>query len=50
MKDYQARQKEWFDHYLQGAAAPDWITKGIPRIKLEDELKARRDAGATIVP
>jgi dipeptidyl aminopeptidase/acylaminoacyl peptidase len=50
-KDYAARQKEWFDHYLTGAAAPDWITKGIPRIKLEDELKARRDAAAaSIVP
>ncbi|MEO7084347.1 MAG: prolyl oligopeptidase family serine peptidase [Gemmatimonadaceae bacterium] len=51
MKDYAARQKEWFDHYLKGAPAPDWITKGIPRIKLEDELKARRDGvNATIVP
>ena len=49
-KDYAARQKEWFDHYLMGASAPDWITKGIPRIKLEDELKARRDAAGTIVP
>jgi len=50
MKDYAARQKEWFDHYLKAAAAPDWITKGIPRIKLEDELKARRDAAGAIVP
>jgi dipeptidyl aminopeptidase/acylaminoacyl peptidase len=51
MKDYAARQKEWFDHYLKGAPAPDWITKGIPRIKLQDELKARRDAATTtIVP
>jgi dipeptidyl aminopeptidase/acylaminoacyl peptidase len=50
MKDYQARQREWFDHYLMGAAAPDWITKGIARIKLEDELKARRDAAGSIVP
>ncbi len=49
-KDYVARQKEWFDHYLKGATAPDWITKGIPRIKLEDELKARRDAASSIVP
>ena len=50
-KDYAVRQREWFDHFLQGANAPDWITKGIPRIKLEDELKARRDAaGGTIVP
>jgi dipeptidyl aminopeptidase/acylaminoacyl peptidase len=49
-KDYATRQKEWFDHYLMGAPAPDWITKGVPRIKLEDELKARRDAAASIVP
>lgn len=49
-KDYAVRQREWFDHFLMNAAAPDWITKGIPRIKLEDELKARRDAATTVVP
>ena len=50
MKDYALRQGEWFDHYLKGAPAKDWITKGIPRIKLEDELKARRQTPQAIVP
>jgi len=50
MKDYALRQGEWFDHYLKGAPAKDWITKGIPRLKLEDELKARRDGQAVVVP
>jgi hypothetical protein len=53
MKDYALRQGEWFDHYLKGAPAKDWITKGIPRLKLEDELKQRREAAngqATVVP
>ncbi len=53
MKDYALRQGEWFDHYLKNEPAKDWITKGIPRLKLEAELKERRDAAngqATIVP
>ena len=55
MKDYAMRQKDWFDHYLQGAAAPEWMTKGIPRIKMDEywqQLKAQQQAtqGATIVP
>jgi dipeptidyl aminopeptidase/acylaminoacyl peptidase len=36
MKDYAMRQKDWFDHYLKGAPAPDWMTKGIPRIKMDE--------------
>jgi dipeptidyl aminopeptidase/acylaminoacyl peptidase len=26
--DYHRRQIEWFDHYLNGAPAPKWITEG----------------------
>ena len=45
MKDYAMRQKDWFDHYLKGAPAPDWMTKGIPRIKMDEywaELRAQQ--------
>ncbi len=28
--DYSIRMKEYFDHYLMGKPAPDWITKGVP--------------------
>jgi hypothetical protein len=24
------KMKEWIDHYLKGAPAPEWISKGIP--------------------
>jgi dipeptidyl aminopeptidase/acylaminoacyl peptidase len=28
--DYTIKMKEYLDHYLKGAPAPDWITKGVP--------------------
>lgn len=28
--DYSIRMKEYFDFYLKGKPAPDWITKGVP--------------------
>lgn len=28
--DYTLKMKQYFDHYLKGAPAPDWITKGVP--------------------
>jgi dienelactone hydrolase len=31
--DYQRRIHEWFDHYLKGAAAPKWITEGVPALE-----------------
>jgi dipeptidyl aminopeptidase/acylaminoacyl peptidase len=41
-KDYTIRMREWFDHYLQGKPAPDWMTSGIPRLKMEEHLKSRQ--------
>ena len=40
-RDYTVRMKEYFDHYLMGAPAPDWMTKGVPRLKMEEHLKER---------
>ena len=40
-RDYTARMKEFFDHYLKGAPAPDWMVNGVPRLKMEDHLKSR---------
>ena len=40
-RDYTVRMKEFFDHYLKGAPAPDWMTKGVPRLKMEEHLKER---------
>jgi hypothetical protein len=33
--------KEYFDHYLMGAPAPDWMVNGVPRLKMEEHLKER---------
>jgi hypothetical protein len=33
--------KEFFDHYLKGAPAPDWMKDGVPRLKMEEHLKER---------
>ena len=41
-KDYAARMGEWFDHYLEGAPAPEWMKDGIPRIRMEDHLRERK--------
>ncbi|RZK50127.1 MAG: S9 family peptidase [Pedobacter sp.] len=29
-KDIQIREQQFFDHYLKGAKAPVWMTKGVP--------------------
>lgn len=40
-KDYSVRMLEFFDHFLKGAAAPDWVVDGIPRLSLEEHLEKR---------
>jgi dienelactone hydrolase len=40
-RDYTVRMKEYFDHYLMGAPAPDWMVNGVPRLKMDDHLKDR---------
>jgi len=42
-KDYAVRMREWFDHYLQGMPASDWMVKGVPRLKMEEHLKDRKE-------
>ncbi len=41
-KDYAIRMKEYFDHYLVGAPAPEWLKNGIPRLKMQEHLKSRQ--------
>ena len=43
-KDYTVRMQQFFDHYLKGAAAPEWMEKGISYLEREDEKKALYDA------
>jgi hypothetical protein len=41
-KDYTIRMREYFDHALKGAPAPDWILNGVPRLRMEEHLKSRQ--------
>jgi len=41
-KDYTIRMREYFDYYLKGEPAPDWLKEGIPRLKMEEHLKSRQ--------
>jgi dipeptidyl aminopeptidase/acylaminoacyl peptidase len=37
--DYQRRVMEWFNHYLKGDPAPDWIQTGVKFLDKDKELK-----------
>jgi dipeptidyl aminopeptidase/acylaminoacyl peptidase len=36
-KDFAARTHQFFDHFLKGAPAPDWLEKGIPYLERDEE-------------
>jgi hypothetical protein len=33
--------REFFDHYLKGAPAPEWWTEGVSHLEMEDHIKDR---------
>jgi dipeptidyl aminopeptidase/acylaminoacyl peptidase len=37
--DYHRRVMQWFNHYLKGEAAPEWMTKGVKFLDKDKELK-----------
>lgn len=41
-KDYTRRLQEFFDHFLKGAPAPEWMEKGIPYLQKEKEKEKYR--------
>ena len=43
-KDYTRRMQEFFDHFLKGAPAPEWMVKGIPYLQKEKEKEKYRVA------
>jgi dipeptidyl aminopeptidase/acylaminoacyl peptidase len=43
-KDYAGRMREFFDYHLTGAPEADWIKNGVPRLKMDEHLKARKAA------
>jgi dipeptidyl aminopeptidase/acylaminoacyl peptidase len=40
-KDFLLRMKEYYDHHLKGASAPEWLTKGVAVLDLKDEVETR---------
>jgi len=47
-RDYTVRMMEFFDHHLKGAPAPEWMLKGVPRLKMEEHLKERAKPKAPV--
>ena len=43
-RDYTRRLQEFFDHFLKGTPAPEWMEKGIPYLKREKEKEKYRVA------
>jgi len=48
-KDYTRRLQEFFDHFLKGAPAPEWMEKGIPYLQREKEKEKYRATDTTEV-
>ena len=46
-KDYTRRLQEFFDHFLKGAPAPEWMEKGIPYLQREKEKEKYRTSEDT---
>jgi dipeptidyl aminopeptidase/acylaminoacyl peptidase len=38
-KDFQVRMKQFFDHYLKGAPAPQWMVDGVPQTQKGGPIK-----------
>ncbi len=47
--DYHRRINAWFDHYLKGAPAEEWMTKGVSVLDRERQLKESGNP-ATLAP
>jgi len=40
--DYHHRVRHWFDHYLKGVAAEDWVTRGKSHLDRQKELEDQK--------
>ncbi len=38
-KDYMLRLQDYWDHYLKGEKAADWLQNGVPRLKMDEHLR-----------
>ena len=39
-KDFMTRMEQFYDHFLKGAPAPDWMVKGVPFLKKRQAARA----------
>ncbi len=47
-KDYTIRLQQFFDHFLKGAAKPEWMEKGIPFLEREREKEKIKAAPSPV--
>lgn len=49
-KDWTRRMQQYLDHYLKGAAKPEWMERGIPYLeRIEEKLKQNGSGAAPAV-
>jgi dipeptidyl aminopeptidase/acylaminoacyl peptidase len=48
-KDWAKRMSQFFDHFLKGAPAPEWLEKGIPYIERDEEKEKFNAKPAAVV-
>jgi dienelactone hydrolase len=41
-RDYSQRLMEYWDAYLKGQPAPEWLKSGIPRLKMDEHLREQK--------
>jgi dipeptidyl aminopeptidase/acylaminoacyl peptidase len=46
-KDYTRRLQEFFDHFLKGAPAPEWMEKGVPYLQRDKEKEKYKTVSDT---
>jgi hypothetical protein len=44
-KDYTIRMQQYFDHFLKGAPAPDWMRKGVPYLERDKTALSELSGG-----
>ena len=42
-KDYTVRMQQFFDHFLKGAPAPEWMKTGVPYLQRDAEKERMKD-------
>jgi dipeptidyl aminopeptidase/acylaminoacyl peptidase len=49
-KDFMTRMEQFYDHYLKGAPAPDWMVNGVPFLQKKKEARELMQGRAQQIP